>query len=186
MQDNKDQHFAKEILAQKCMCLYLPRTSLKCMTIYVLWLLYSLQWRKCQIKMQSLPHIQMVFNVRSPTNWNKWRSDVLVAMVWAMFHNYSPSRNWEMNLTCFWVRRKLELDIEENTEGIIYTGVSQRTILVKKRFKRFGGLVGDENIKYRDYLFKCGKIWRCVAFSSRRYKSKYSTIWWKLKNSNKK
>lgn len=48
-----------------------------------------------------------------------------------------------MNLTWSCVGRKLKLDIKENTEGIIHTGVSQRTFLVKERVKQFGGLVGE-------------------------------------------
>lgn len=156
MPDNKDQHVAKEILAQKCMCLYLPRTSFKCMTMYVLWLFHSWQWIMCQIKMQPLPHIQMVFNVRSPTRWNKWRSDVLVAMLWTMFHNYSPSRNWEMNLTWSWVGRKLELDIKRILKTLFTQEFIKAHFLLRKELNSLEALWESENIKYGDYLFKCG------------------------------
>lgn len=151
MQNNKTQHVAKEILAQKFVLLS-TNNKLQ-MHDYVLWDLYNLQWRMCQIKMQSLTHIQMFFNTRNLIGWNKWRSNVLATMSWAIFQNYLEGLHWEMNLAWSWEGQKIELDI--NAEYVIHTAVRQTELLIKERVKQFWGLVGmwGINCRFGDTLY---------------------------------
>lgn len=144
MQYNKAQHAAKEILLQKCVCLYLPRTNIKSMAMSSG---FSTVCNEECVRLKRSHYHTFRWNLtqESPSveiNGGQMCWPQYCASYFRIIYQ-ARSEKWIWS----YVGRKFELDIKVNDGGLIHTAVSQTTLLIKERVKQFGGLVGENITK---------------------------------------